>query len=95
MTYGIKAPIAAPIPVIPVPTVANEEKTPVIPKEVIVANVLPAVTAPIELCIPAATLPAAIPAAPKPNAIGITPAAPIIPPPIIAIVPIPYGIFLN
>ncbi len=56
MVYGIKAPI----PVIPVPTVANEEKTPVIPKEVIVANVLPALTAPIELCIPAATLPAHI-----------------------------------
>ena len=47
--YGTKAAIAAPAPVIAVPIPANEEKTPVIPREVIVAKVLPAVTAPIEL----------------------------------------------
>ncbi len=38
---------AAPIPVIAVPIPVNIEKTPVIPREVIVAKVLPAVTAPM------------------------------------------------
>ena len=65
--------MAAPIPVILLLTVAIVVKVPVIPKEVIVAKVLPAVTAPIELCIAAAALPAAIPAVPKPNTIGINP----------------------
>ena len=92
--YGTKAAIAAPAPVIAVPIPANEEKTPVIPREVIVAKVLPAVTAPMELWVAAAILPATIPVVPNPIAIGIIPNAPMIPPPIIAIVPILKGIFL-
>ena len=77
-----------------VPTPARVENTPVIPNDVIVANVLPAATAPIELWVAAATLPAMTPAVPNPMAIGMNPAAAIAPPPIIASVPKPKGIFL-
>ena len=55
---------------------------------------LPAATAPMELWVTAAMLPATIPIVPNPIAIGINPTAPMTPPPIIAIVPIPKGIFL-
>ena len=88
----MRAAMAAPAPVMALPTPARVVNTPVIPRLVIVANVLPAATAPIELCVAAATLPATIPAAPNPKAIGIKPAAATAPPPIIAIVPIPNGI---
>ena len=87
-----RAAIAAPAPARVVPTPVRVANIPDIPSDVIVAKALPDVTAPIELWVAAAMLPAKTPAVPKPIAMGIRPAAAIAPPPIITIALIPIGI---
>ena len=69
------------------PTIVPPAYIPCIPKDVAVANRLPAETAPITLYIPAATDPAVIPTVPNPKAIGIEHTPATIIPPIIKIVP--------
>jgi len=58
------APIIAP-PVVKI--IVGTAESPAIPADVSVANQLPAVTRPNELCIPAAMLPAVTPIEPKPT----------------------------
>ena len=90
LTSKARYPVNPPPPII-APTAAVVAKTPFIPKEVIIANQLPATTLPIPDCIPAAIELAPIPMVPNPANIGNPPPNSIVPP----VIATPIQIFLN